>query len=135
MTVFAGATLVGDLTIIVTPTAKRPGLYEARLEDGCILVRATRQPFLDAARHLINLGRNPATMLTMRWAGSDTACLIASIGVAAKLTIDEHNGTAFAHWKPFLRSAVASRIAPAARASTKAMGTRQRTNGKAINGA
>jgi hypothetical protein len=43
-------------------------------------------------------------MLVMRWAGSKDWALRGPLGVAAKLTVDEHNGT-FAKWKPFSRSA------------------------------
>ena len=49
----------------------------------------------------------------MRWAGAKDWALRGSLGVAAKLTIDEHNGT-FAKWKPLSRSAVPPRIAKSA---------------------
>lgn len=93
------------ITIIVTPTARRPGRYEARLDDGRVLVSASTQPFLDAARKLIDIGLDPAALLAMRWLGSEIDCLTARIGVAAKLTVDEHNGTRFAKWKALPRSA------------------------------
>jgi len=57
-------------------------------------------------------GYDPDTILIFRHAESDTDCLSAKIGVAAKLTVDEHNGTRLALWKPLPRSAVASGIAP-----------------------
>ena len=37
-------------------------------------------------------------MLVMRWAGAKDWALRGSLGAAAKLTVDEHNGT-FAKWK------------------------------------
>jgi hypothetical protein len=52
--------------IIVTPTAKRAGCYEARLDDGHVLVTGSKQPFVDAARRLIDLGHDPTTVLVMR---------------------------------------------------------------------
>lgn len=51
------ATITKVVTIIVTLTARRPGRYEARLDDGTVLVTASRQPFLDAARKLISRSR------------------------------------------------------------------------------
>jgi hypothetical protein len=105
------------VTIIVAPTARRPGRYEARLDDGTVLVTASRQPFLDVARKLIDLGRDPAAVLTMRWRGSEIDCLIAPIGVAAKLTVDEHNGTRFAKWKALPRSAVSPPVRQKGRAA------------------
>ena len=70
------------MMIIVTPTA-RPGLYDACLDGDYILRRPSKQPFLDTARRLLNLGHDPMTVLVMRHAGSDTDCLTAQIGAAA----------------------------------------------------
>ena len=111
------AAITKVVTIIVTPSASRAGCYKARLNDGCVLVTASRQPFLDAARQLIDLGHDPAAILTMRWMGSEIDCLIAPIGVAAKLTVDEYNGTYFANWKALPRSAVLPRSAAIGRAA------------------
>jgi hypothetical protein len=92
------------MMIIVTPTAKRPGRYDARLGDGRVLVTASKQPFVDAARRLIGLGYEPTTVLVMRHAGSDTDCLTAQIGVAAKLRVKEDRGRPrFIPWEPFPR--------------------------------
>jgi hypothetical protein len=49
-------------------------------------------------------------MLIMCWAGAKDWALRGPLGVAAKLTVDEHNGT-FAKWKPYSRSAVPPKIA------------------------
>ena len=93
-----------QLTITVTPTAKRSGRYDARLSDGRVLVTASKQPFVDAARRLIDIGYDPATVLVMRHPGSDTDCLTAQIGVAAKLRVKEdRNGPRFVLWEPFPR--------------------------------
>ena len=70
----------------------------------------SRQPFLDSARKLIARGHDPQTMLVMRWAGAKNWALRSSLGAAAKLTVDEHNGT-FAKWKPYSRSAAPPKIA------------------------
>jgi hypothetical protein len=109
------------VTIIVTPTAKRPGCYEARLGDGRALDSAPRQPFVDAARRLLALGYDPTTVLVMRHAGSDTDSLTAQIGAAAKLRVKEdRGGPRFVLWEPITRrvealaSAKAKRVARAA---------------------
>jgi hypothetical protein len=49
------------MMIIVTPTARRPGRFDARLGDGRVLVIASKQPFVDAARRLIDFGYDPTT--------------------------------------------------------------------------
>jgi hypothetical protein len=49
VTVFATAPGVVDLAIIITPTGRRSGHFDARLEGGRVIVKASRQPFLDAA--------------------------------------------------------------------------------------
>ena len=100
MTVFATAPGVVDLTNIVTPTAKRPGYYDARLEGGCVTVQASRQPFLDAARALIGRGADPSVILEMWHDGAAQCALRARLGVAAALDVRETpNGPAF---RPFI---------------------------------
>ena len=106
------------MMIIVTPTARRPGRYDARLEDGRVLVTASKQPFVDAARRLIGLGYDPTTVLVMRHAGSDTDCLTAQIGVAAKLRVKEdRNGPRFVAYEPISRRVKALASAKANRAA------------------
>jgi hypothetical protein len=39
--------------ITVTPISGRPGQYAARLNGGRLIVKASRQPFLDAPRVLV----------------------------------------------------------------------------------
>ena len=94
--------------IIVTPLVKSGnrthGRYEAHVQGR--LVARSRTPFLDAARTLLAEGFSPNTVIAMRRAGSDTDCMTATLGAAAKLTVVEHNDTRFTKWKPFPRSAV-----------------------------
>jgi hypothetical protein len=102
-----------NIGIVVTPD-KKPGRFRACLEQDRALLCVSRQPFLDSARKLLARGHSPQTILVMRHAGSDDVALRGSIGSAAKLTVDEHNGTVFAKWKPFRRSAGSARIANSA---------------------
>jgi hypothetical protein len=102
MTVFATAPGVVDLTIIVTPTGRRSGHFDARLEGGCVIVKASRQPFLDAARALIGRGADPSIILEMWHDGAVQCALRAPLGVAAALDVRETpNGPAF---RPFMAS-------------------------------
>ena len=110
-----------SMMITVRPTARSSGCFDAHLVDGFDLVRASRKPFVDAARRLIELGHDPTTVLVMRHAGSDTDCLTAQIGAAAKLTVKEDRGRPrLVPWEPISRrvealvSAKAKRVARAA---------------------
>ncbi len=102
------ATSTKSIFVIVLPV--RPslggskGCYEAHLQGR--LVARSRTPFLDAARKLLAEGFSPNTVIAMRRAGSDTDCMTATLGAAAKLTVVEHNDTRFTKWKPVPRSAV-----------------------------
>ncbi len=108
-----------EITIVVSPVRERPGRYTAGLEgDDRVPVASSRQPFLDSARKLIERGYDPEAVMVMRYAGSDTKSLRSKVGVAARLTVDEHNGTRFANWKPLSRSAGAPGIAPNKHAAT-----------------
>jgi hypothetical protein len=90
-----------------------PGRYQAYLGGQQELLCVSRQPFLDSARKLLARGHDRRTMLIMRWAGAKEWALRGPLGVAARLTVDEHNGT-FAKWKPYSRSAVPPKIAKSA---------------------
>jgi hypothetical protein len=99
---------------IVLQARNRRGQSSARLPDGTILVRSSRQPFLDAARALLDSGY-PATTWIEGWRpGAATFALRGQLGAAADLTVDETK-TRFARWKPFSSSAVA----PSMRSSEK----------------
>jgi hypothetical protein len=93
-----------SIPVIVTAALGRAGAFTARV-DGAELC-TSRKPLLDAARRLIELGYNPGSFVEMWHAGADHFSLRARLGDAAKLTVDEHNGTVFGPWKPFPRSAV-----------------------------
>ena len=62
-----------------------------RENTGEELVRSSRQPFLDAARTLLAAGVDPATKLVMRHRDTDYDTLTATVGTAAKLTVDERS--------------------------------------------
>jgi hypothetical protein len=93
-----------QIVITVTPD-QRPGRYRTYIEAEPNPLSVSRQPFLDGARELLARGHDPWAMLVMRWVGAKDWALRGPLGVAAKLTVDEHNGV-FAKWKPYSRSAV-----------------------------
>ena len=104
-----------EILIRVEPVGR--GRFSARLADGGqVIVRSSRQPFLDAARRLIDLGYEPTTVLVMRHAGSDIDCLTAQIGAAAKLRVKEpdRGRLQFVEWEPITR-----RVEALARAKAK----------------
>jgi hypothetical protein len=100
------------IVITVAPD-KRPGRYRAYVGTEQEPLCVSRQPFLDGARKLLARGHDRRTILVMRWAGAKECALRGPLEAAAKLTVDEHNGT-FAKWKPLSRSAVRPRIAKSA---------------------
>ena len=112
-----------QIVITVTPD-QRPGRYRTHIETEPKPLSVSRQPFLDGARELLARGHDPKTMLVMRWVGAEDWAVRGSLGLAAKLTVDEHNGV-FAKWKPYSRSAVpprsanSTRTAPNGRAGKK----------------
>jgi hypothetical protein len=101
---FEASDRLDTIVIIVSPD-KAPGRYRAQVEGELKLICVSRQPFLDSARKLLARGHDPRTILVMRRAGAEDWAQRGPLGVAAKLTVDEHNGT-FANWKPYSRSAV-----------------------------
>jgi hypothetical protein len=100
------------VTITVTPTAGprgRRGYFDASLGDGHVIVRASRQPFLDASRRLLDLGYDPASVLS-------TGGLTAQIGTAAKLSVrEDRNGPRFVPYEPISRRVKALASAKAKR--------------------
>jgi hypothetical protein len=114
MAVSASAAKTIMAMITVTPTAGprgRRGYFDASLTDGSVVIRASRQPFLDAARQLLDLGYDPAGVL------SDGG-LTAQIGAAAKLRVKEdRNGPRFLAWEPISRRVKALASAKAKRAA------------------
>jgi len=99
--------------IAITVNPDKHGRYRAYVEAEQEPLCVSRQPFLDGARKLLGRGHDRRTILVMRWAGAKEWALRGPLEAAAKLTVDEHNGT-FAKWKPLSRSAVRPRIAKSA---------------------
>jgi hypothetical protein len=85
------------------PGGTIPGKFDVRHGDR-LIVDASRTPFCDGARVLLAEGiAVPGDMLIMRHAGSDHDALKASVGVAAKLTVNESSGNGtprFVPWRP-----------------------------------
>ena len=79
-----------SIIIWIYPVERCPGRYAARIEgDDRVLVKKSRQPFLDAARALLREGYDPHLAMVMRHLGSSIDALRGDIGVAAKLKIEE----------------------------------------------
>src|SRR5262245_24904697 len=122
------ASQLTEILILVEPVGR--GRFSARLADsGRVIVRSSRQPFLDAARRLLDLGYHPTAVLVMRHAGSETDSVTAQIGVTAKLRVKEdRRGPRFVQWEPIPRrveapaSAKANRVAGAAPDQTNELG-------------
>jgi hypothetical protein len=92
-----------QLLIIVAEVEARNGRYEARLEDGSLLCRNTRQPFFDGARELLRRGIDPQTRIVMRHKKSNTDSLRSTVEAAARLRVKEADNAppTFDIWKPF----------------------------------
>jgi hypothetical protein len=114
MAVSASAGKAETVMITLTPTSGprgRRGCFDASLTDGSVVVRASRQPFLDAARCLVDLGYDPASILS-------NGGLTAQIGLAAKLRVREDRcGPRFVLWEPISRRVNALANAKAKRAA------------------
>jgi hypothetical protein len=89
--------------VIVTPSGE-PGRFNASV-NGELVVASSKQPFLDAARVLIERGCDSNSTLIMRHAGSDANLLIAKICIAARLAVQETEarGPELVRWKAFSR--------------------------------
>jgi hypothetical protein len=106
--------LASPLVIVVSPT-KSAGHFQARLQQSNeVLVKNSRQPFLDAARVLVERGYDPSVLLVMKHLGSDTVSLRAPLGKAAKLTVEEGpHGPRFVPFRTGAKTRVAApSIAP-----------------------
>jgi hypothetical protein len=77
------------IAIVVRPVADKPGFFESHLAGGDRVIEASRTPFCDAARRLLDLGMDRAAVLVMRHAGNSTECLRATIAVAAAQSVEE----------------------------------------------
>jgi hypothetical protein len=116
--------------IIMLKAGRRPGQSSASLPDGTVLVQASRQPFLEAARVLLNLGYPPELWLEGWRPGAAEFALRARLGIAAGLTVDETR-TVFAQWKAFPSSAVASPVRYSEGAATSPLAEPSETIGGA----
>jgi hypothetical protein len=101
----ADAVVPPVLRLLVVPD-REPGTFSGHLErrTGELIVVRTRQPLLDAARRLLDLGANPARLLTMRHAGAaHDSFLAAPIGRLARWTCKERDrgGITIERWMPF----------------------------------
>jgi hypothetical protein len=91
---------------VITATSVGQGRFAAQIGDH-ILVEASRQPLLDAARVLLSQGADPRTVIALRHAGSTTDALRSTVGAAAKLTVEEtSHGPAFRSFRTAPASAV-----------------------------
>jgi hypothetical protein len=78
------------IVILVSPIRSSPGHFQARLESTDeLLVGASRQPFVDSARVLINYGHDPNAVLLMKHSGSETVALRARLSKAARVGVEE----------------------------------------------
>jgi hypothetical protein len=76
--------------VIVVSSTKSAGHFQAKLQHTDeVLVKNSRQPFLDAARVLVEKGYDPNVLLVMKHLGSEIIALRAPLGKAAKLTVEE----------------------------------------------
>jgi hypothetical protein len=112
--------LASPLVIVVSPT-KSAGHFQAKLQHTDeVLVQNSRQPFLDAARVLVERGYDPTALLLMKHLGSDIVALKSALAKAAKLGVEEGpNGPRFVPFRTGPRTRVAAPpIAPSVGAAT-----------------
>jgi hypothetical protein len=109
-----------DIVIIVSPRRARdkraaPSVYDARLSGNDQLFCSSNTIFFDAARKLLRSGcAAPEDVLIMKHAGSDLEALRATIGHAAKLTVEERDagphGIRFVPWKPMVATPTTAKV-------------------------
>jgi hypothetical protein len=117
-----------SMNLVITPEKRDPAnpprhyRFEARLEGNARVLCVSHQPFVDAARVLVDRGYDPTEILEMRHEGSETIALTEQLGVAAKLIVEEsaNGGPRFAQhvpWSsdPALKQAAARRTYGATR--------------------
>jgi hypothetical protein len=69
--------------VIVVSSTKSAGHFQAKLQHTDeVLVQNSRQPFVDAARVLVEKGYDPNVLLVMKHEGSDIVALRAPLGKA-----------------------------------------------------
>jgi hypothetical protein len=93
--------------LIIKETKKRCGRYQARVEGFGVILTSSRQPLLDGARELLKRGADPSTTLIMRRSEQGIDALRATVGAAAKLTVEERSdggAPQFRVWGAYPRS-------------------------------
>jgi hypothetical protein len=113
--------LASPTPVIVVSSTESAGHFQARLErSNEVLVKNSRQPFLDAARVLVERGYDPGVLLVMKHLGSDTVSLRAPLRKAAKLTVEEGpHGPRFVGFRTDPRTRIAAPpIAPSVGTAT-----------------
>jgi hypothetical protein len=78
----------GQQAIVITATPVGQGRFAAQI-DHRILVEASRQPLLGAARILLSQSVDPRTVITLRHAGGAPNALRSTVGAAAGLAVRE----------------------------------------------
>ena len=73
---------------ITVKSADTAGMFTTMLE-GEVLVESSAEPLLAAARTLIEQGVDPNITIAMQHPGSTTIALSSTIGVAARLTVED----------------------------------------------
>jgi hypothetical protein len=97
------------MNLVITPEKRNPAnpprryRFEARLEGEGRLLCVSHQPFVDAARVLVDEGYDLTEILTMRHVGSETIALTAQLGAAAKCMVEEGpgDGPRFVQYAPW----------------------------------
>ena len=88
--------MVDPIIIVVAPVGR--GRFRAQV-DGRTVVTSSRQPFLAAARTLAAEGVDLLTRITMRHEGQSCYALTSTVGVAARLSVDDTRGAPrFTRW-------------------------------------
>lgn len=97
--------------IIVIP-AGRHGRFTAFHGANGARICCSRQPLLDSARILLSRGHPPTDTIAMRHHGSAHDAMTATLGDAAKWTVQEDRkfGPRFVRWKAFSRSTVSAPV-------------------------
>ena len=102
-----GRAMTRPLLIVIEETSQRRGKFSAHLGDDRKLLSSSRQPLLDVARVLLAEGIPPDPRIAMQHKGSATIAMTSTVGVAAKLTVEEESdGPRFRKWRPFPRRVV-----------------------------
>jgi hypothetical protein len=106
----APAAQSAPIVILVSPIRTSPGHFQARLESTDeLLVGASRQPFVDSARVLINYGHDPNAVMLMKHSGSDIVALRVRLSKAARVGVEEGpNGPRFVAFRTGPKTRVAA---------------------------